>query len=410
MLKVVKKIDLINEVLGVPNGLPNVAQILTYDLIKQQIKDNDNFNTLNNRVFNFPDNFYIGDILFKGAEIKFLLTIGSEIKFNGKYVLRTDYETIDKDLNFKEKDKNNLKIKLYSKFIVPSDVTGKSLKEHLEKNFGYYRSVYSHEIKHIYDFIKRPNENIKSDAKDINYNDSLVKQVDELSNDETSSKYYTHNFKLLQYLNYCGYYVNTMESLVRTSQVFSDMQWNNISKKNFLKYIMSNEVVKQLKIIQSYTFEQFYENALNNSINYWSEKSGESPSQISENMKKSLIDIFLSQSYSQFIKGFRERFASWILNKSDVDRLFYDGKISNELTKTAIDNFTNDIYKVKSKNPETFFKNIFKKNSEKATKLLKKIYKLYAIAFDDFGYMDKYPKAFQKPKYQQNIYNPINKL
>jgi len=404
MTKVIKKKDLLNEVLGVPTGLPNVAQSLTYYLTNE-IKDNDNFNSLNNRVFDFPGNFYIGDIAFKGAEIKLLLTIGSEIKFNGKYVLRGDLKTLDKDYNFKFKDKNNLKIKVYSKFIVPSDVTGKSLKEHINKNFAFYRSIYAHEIKHIYDFIKRPNENLKSDAEDINYSDSLVKQVDELNSIQTISKYYTNNIKLLQYLNYCGYYVNTMESLVRTSQVVSDMQWNNISKKNFLKYIMSNEVVKQLKYIQSYTFEQFYENALNNSIYYWSENTNLPTSLINEYIKKSLMKDFFFEAYSQFIKGFRERFASWLLNKSDFDRLFYDGKISNQLAKTAIDNFTNDIYKEKGENHETFFKNIFKKNSEKATKILRKIYKLYALAFDDLEDRNKYPKSFYNRKYTQNIFN-----
>jgi hypothetical protein len=196
-----------------------------------------------------------------------------------------------------------------------------------------------------------------------------------------------------------------MESLVSTSQVFTDMDSNAISKKEFLKYIMSNEVVKQLKYIQSFTFDQFYTTILNNGINYWAENTGQSPSQISEYMKKSITNTFLSQFYSEFIKGFRERFASWLLNKSDLDRLFYDGKISNQLAKTAIDNFTNDIYKEKGKNPETFFKKIFKENSEKATKVLRKIYKLYALAKDDYGYMDKYPKAFQNRKYKQNIFN-----
>ena len=47
---------------------------------------------------------------------------------------------------------------------------------------------------------------------------------------------------------------------------------------------------------------------------------------------------------------------------------------------------------------------------EKSENILRKISKLYALAKDDYGYMDKYPKAFQKPSYQQSIYNPRSEM
>jgi len=411
MTKVIKKKDLINEVLGVPSSIIRLANEI-FNYIIYQIKDNDDYNSLNNKEIKVRlINSYIGSnsqgekgTKYNGALIKLEITNNNQvdkITFDGA----SAGVYIQPDI-----------ININFKFIFPISTTGKDFKKHLLDNAAYYIGTLGHEAKHEYDNTKNPS----LFGKDTKYYTLRQKDKEYFMGaqkdfkDGRNSEQMYNMFNLFHFIFYSLYYTHTVESLVRPTHVFADMEKRSIKKKDFLNYLSSNQEVKLLKRMKDISYEIFSDKIKTYllkdkelEINRISNDSNINQYELKNFKDKHLDSTFrywCDTLFNKYMENINERYKSFLLYNELA-------KYSNEETlKNTLDSFQNEIKKLYSNNGETFFKKSIKMIQEKSENSLRKINKLYALAKDDYGYMDKYPKSFQKPSYQQSIYNPRYKL
>jgi hypothetical protein len=411
MTKVIKKKDLLNEVLGVPRSIIRLANEIFNDII-YQIKDNDDYNSLNNKEIKVRlINSYIGSnsqgekgTKYNGALIKL------EIK-NSNQVDKITFDGASAPV-YIQPDIINIKLE----FIFPISTTGKDFKKHLLDNAAYYIGTLGHEAKHEYDYTKSPS----LFGKDAKYYMLRQKDTDYFNNAQKDFKdgrideQMKNMFNLFHFIFYSLYYTHTVESLVRPTQVFADMERRGIKKKDFLNYLSSNQEVKGLKKMKGLSYEIFsdkiktyllkHQELENNKISNDSNLNQYELKNFKDRYLDSTFRYWCDTLFNMYMENINERYKSFLLYNELA-------KYSNQETlKNALDSFQNEIKKLYSNNGETFFKKTIKMIQEKSENNLRKISKLYALAKDDYEYMNKYPKAFQKPSYQQSIYNPKYKL
>ena len=356
---------LLKEASGVPENITNVASQIYNQLIKDLKNDEQLIKDFNNTKFKIVGNFEVGDITFKDSYINLSLTVGGdEIEYFGFAVNPKDYQYFTKDLKLRPKNEI-LPIIVDVSFMVSDNTTIKDFKNHLITSESKYVPTLSHEIKHIYDFIKNPNPNIGSMA---NYVTNTSMSVDEFEE---------FFFNL--------YYIENAENLVRPTEIMAQIEKLGITKKDFLTFITSNEVVTQLKKIQSFSFENLYNTILkerleknknrkelNHATLEYVPLPPKKESEVIEKLNNDLDEIF------QINK--RKRIESFILV---LEEMFDTKEISEEYKQNAIEKFKNDTNNLFGGNYANFYKAAEKLMKNKSTEVLRKIYGLYALVKDN---------------------------
>ena len=187
MIKLIKKRDLLNEALGVPDNLPQTADMIYNDILKN-ISPNYDFNKLNGLEKLISGNYRVGDYRFD--KFNFKLTIEEEEEFHllsmgsgaememgkeerknigrvGKVSARYFQSGRDLRLN------NPYGFDLSIIFSAPKKIRG----EHIIKYFLYdrdnIRKIIGHELMHLYDFYKNKKKDINKQVKSLLSQESL---------------------------------------------------------------------------------------------------------------------------------------------------------------------------------------------------------------------------------------------
>lgn len=360
MRKLIERV--IQEEVGVPKNIYESADLIT-DRVYYELKnilsgggnvDNGDYDMV------FSVNTTINDLTIKrvnfSVQIKYANVEGLELMgagFNPRPSL--DY---DKFVYVSKENPSNAHLML--KFYIPSDdeVSKEDFFNYYLENRGRVVNNISHELKHAYDYYKKPEESF---ADSIEYQ-SVVN--------------YGLGFIPLHEFFFKLYYSNKTENLVRATEVYSSMRDEDIDTNKFLEFLLSNEVYTQYNELANYSYDMLI-NALRADI---------------KNLRKGIVHYNLKAP------------------KSDDDviqlvlRIAYVN-IANLKIKNLSDLLTTDfIEEMIGFDPESEKGKYFRKNAQKFSKyqnnyldfykteiekfnkignlMIKKISKLYSIAKD----------------------------
>jgi hypothetical protein len=368
-----KKLKLIKEALGVPNGLVRLA-IKFYDDFIKKISDNDNFESLNGKKIEMLGQFIVGDYFFNKAEISLFLIQGGKIStksFNNveTFQINKDFKNITTS-NIIDKTGYGFKLKIYLN--APKDVTGAEIKNYFEINKNNAINFFGHELKHRYDLYKKSTSKIKDS---VDYDSNI--------------KFESHfGIYPLNKFFYFLYYIDFVENLVRTSEVATNMETMGISKRDFLNYIMSTQVVQILKAINNFTFDGLQQELKSfiPEIKKWGYQPNDTDEEI---IRKFLKKVYMEVSYTK-----KQIYAKMISNPNEFKAFESTQKFPDELRNEVLKDYMSKSDSKYRGDYLNFFKSSEQELKNVSNKLLRKIFKLYALASDIKD--RKYPQSFDR--------------
>jgi len=367
-----KIINRLNEALGVPEGILEVAEEIYDKIVKTDFKYNivEEFeDTRGDRnIISTP--FKIGDLTFK--KISIIINViphpkADEVDYDGMSISsKAEMVGIGKLKNVK---KDSLVV--IFNFYCPGDEYGdptisdkkikSEIKELLVKSKNKFTASVAHELKHGYDTNKTPYENILNRSK---Y--------------QTSNKFTKFPVYEIKHFYFLSYFISLSETLVRPTEVMSLIRSRQITKKDFLNFIKSNETYKTLNKIRNLTFEMFYNRLLRNvdivkqSISAFERDLGYDVD-ITDKSDEEIVDIFLEIVKDLFDDHSMDFIKSLTFNSGE------DDLISNfENQMRYLMSMSNKVRKNIS--GKEYFKSEIENNAKKANLVIRKLAKLYAMA------------------------------
>jgi hypothetical protein len=373
-----RKLKVINEVLGVPSGLVVSAKEI-YNKFINQVSDDYTFDTLNGNDFVVSGRFIIGDYLFNKALIRIKLDEGSNVSLNS--FGNEEYIRVGGDLT--KTRKADLRVTEGFGFILninmtaPRNVTGKNIREYLQKNNQkLVVASFAHELKHRYDGYKR------SVGK-------LTDRADYLAH----SKLISFGVGPLNEFFYYLYFIDFIENLVRTSQVATEMDVMGISKRNFLKFMMSNETVIELKKINNFTYEGLKQDLM---------AFADGIRQLAKDTKllgyegtdEQVIENLLEYAFKRSKLFKMNVLAQHISDPNELEEFKKTKQFPDKLRNEVIKDYMSQIDRKYKGDYNNFFQLAEQEFKVISNKVLRKIYKLYALAGDIKD--RKYPQSFDR--------------
>ena len=367
---------IINEALGVPDNILNAAEEL-FNIVAQNIKS----------------------INYKSDDYNFEGDVDIELGYNKKIVI-DHYELLvdvknydgyegdvdiasmgmsqtfkfDKDIMMK-KIKPSTNASLTITYVVPEEWEPNQLYDALMNNKNEHLASIAHEIKHKYD---KQSKRIDLIGRDVKY--TANQRISTFAIPVIDQKFF-------RYL----YYISIAENLVRPTEVASKLKSENITKSQFRGFLENNRVYKELMEVKNFTYEKLIEgmhermdrvDALLDHIN-------EDTSQMTDQEK---IKRVLELVYINLANIKLETFDEMVSSKEDGLKQFFKQLMGGVPSFMSDDNeknmeqlrqkFISSVIKYE-KDPLKFFQVECEKFNYVATKMLKKIGKLYAMAKDD---------------------------
>lgn len=367
---------IINEALGVPDNILNAAEEL-FNIVVQNIKS----------------------INYKSDDYNFEGDVDIELGYNKKIVI-DHYELLvdvknydgyegdvdiasmgmsqtfkfDKDIMMK-KIKPSTNASLTITYVVPEEWEPNQLYDALMNNKNEHLASIAHEIKHKYD---KQSKRIDLIGRDVKYtaNQSIstfaIPVIDQ---------------KFFRYL----YYISIAENLVRPTEVASKLKSENITKSQFRGFLENNRVYKELMEVKNFTYEKLIEGMYErmDRVDALLDHINEDTSQMTDQEK---IKRVLELVYINLANIKLETFDEMVSSKEDGLKQFFKQLMGGVPSFMSDDNeknmeqlrqkFISSVIKYE-KDPLKFFQVECEKFNYVATKMLKKIGKLYAMAKDD---------------------------
>ena len=367
---------IINEALGVPDNILNAAEEL-FNIVAQNIKS----------------------INYKSEEYNFEGDVDIELGYNKKIVI-DHYELLvdvknydgyegdvdiasmgmsqtfkfDKDIMMK-KIKPSTNASLTITYVVPEEWEPNQLYDALMNNKNEHLASIAHEIKHKYD---KQSKRIDLIGRDVKY--TANQRISTFAIPVIDQKFF-------RYL----YYISIAENLVRPTEVASKLKSENITKSQFRGFLENNRVYKELMEVKNFTYEKLIEGMYErmDRVDALLDHINEDTSQMTDQEK---IKRVLELVYINLANIKLETFDEMVSSKEDGLKQFFKQLMGGVPSFISDDNeknmeqlrqkFINSVIKYE-KDPLKFFQVECEKFNYVATKMLKKIGKLYAMAKDD---------------------------
>ena len=370
------QLKLISEALGVPDSILEAAEVV-FDIVTNDIK------SINEKEDTYE---FSGELDFELGGKKKIVIDGYELTvdveeldgYNGEVVITSmgmaQSFTFDREVMMKRiEPSTTAEIKI--SFGVSENWEPHQLYEALMRNKTTQLSAIAHELKHKYD----------KQAKEL---DLVGRDAEYVATQRMSTfgiPIIDHKF--FRYM----YYTSIAENLVRPTEIASKLKSENITKSQFKEFLENSSVYKELIEVKNFTFDTLIEGmkAKMNRVDALLEHIGKDPEDMSESEK---INMVLRLVYVNLVNIRMDLFIDMISDKGDELRNFLR-QISGNVPSYLEDDDKEKMDKLKDKflnylikfenNPTEFFKAECEKFNYVATKMLKKISKLYAMAKDD---------------------------
>jgi hypothetical protein len=187
MLKIIKKRDLLNEALGVPDGLPETAKKIYFGILNS-IPHSANFNRLNGLKLLISGNYIVGDYSFNKVnfDIRIVedndfnllgmstgtdMVLDKEVKNNIGSVgsVKNRYIHVSRDLRQRPQTPYgfDLSVDFSGPKSGPKMVRGEDILKYFIQNKNKMIKIIGHELMHLYDFYKNKKRNLNTQVKNI---------------------------------------------------------------------------------------------------------------------------------------------------------------------------------------------------------------------------------------------------
>jgi len=350
--------QILNETLSVPSNIHESA-IQVYDLLSARLPLDESYFDKDKSEYRITiqHTFKISDITFNEISYVIHTIITNQVKPEEGGILVRLATSSDSMLDkLRIKNINTDTIELFIDIAINPNIDKKIIfNTILFEKETMIKSI-AHELKHAYDNQKQK-----------------YGSVSQMSNYVT----YTNPPNLLPVRNFYLYlyYVHDVESLVRPTEVYSKMRLNDVSKSEFINFLKGNDTYQMLNNILSWNLEDF-KKELKEHIPEITEIFQQINNNYQNGTDDEKVNEMLNVIYHTLTHSRVESFKKYITTSPSESFFgFSDEKLS------AYNTFVKRVNKYKD-NPIEFYKQEEKNLHTIASRILRKIGKLYALAKD----------------------------
>jgi len=264
----------------------------------------------------------------------------------------------------------NNEIDLHINFIVPEEWEVEDLYNVYIKDKIHTTSIMSHELKHKYDRQKKEVELVGDTSDYQAYSSSGLR----------------FGVPVLDEFMRFSYYIQEVENLVRPTELASRMSQKNIKREEFYDFITNDEIYQELKKIKDFSFNYLI-TTLKDEMEYVDsliEHAGGDPESMNdaEKIKAVLELVYMNlvnakiQKFDDYIYDMFEKTASLFGQLMGGNMPF--GPQKNEDKEKVRRKYINHVIKYQNREID-FFKDECERFNYVATKLIKKIAKVFAL-------------------------------
>jgi hypothetical protein len=364
--------NLIKEAVGVPENIIQEGKKL-YEIVASKLKsitstkeeyffENIDID-LNVSDVNFTNlNFIVKiDVLedYDGVEpVIASMGVGNEFNFDEGIMMQINAETSTIDL--------------FIQFIVPEGWQPNDLYMVFIEQKIHNTSVMAHELMHRFRRSKK-SKGLAGDTADYQ---------------AYSSGKLSFGIPIINEFMMYSYFIQNEENVVRPTEVASRMIQNGITREKFYEFIMQDDTIKTLKKIQNFSFEYLIKGLYEQMDRVFAllEHAGENPKENSpeENIKSvlELVYINLANLKMEFFENFILSREEMIFSKMGHFSQLFGGKEPKEDKVKLLNKYHSHVTKYANKEMD-FFKDECERFNYVATKLIKRISKVYSLIPDE---------------------------
>jgi hypothetical protein len=358
-----------DESVGVPSNMQNAAKQIEIDFFqkirtiktsdfKEELFRGEDLGVSANMDLRGP--YQVADMVIDVINVSLEVTLGDSSTIPEIYGFAASSQSyLDYDkIQLKDVSVEGGKAEMYVRYVLPSPFNVQELIKVSNEMGTTVSDNFAHELMHVYEIFKKKTE-----------------RVTRRSGYAAAADRTNFHIKTVNDFFFNQYYIDDIESTVRPSELAMIMKNNDVKADKFKDFLFGNETYKQLKQIQGFTFEKFKED-IRNEMPRVNKLLDHINSPIVNGTDDEKINEILRIAYSHFsmqkIKKMKEH-----LTANFFDQIQFPAH-----KKAFMDKYYNRVARFKN-HPEEFFKYEEKRFQEKATKVIKRIAKLYAIAKRD---------------------------
>lgn len=362
-----QKNPILKEAVGVPTGIAQTAKNIYQDLI-QEMSSNPGKVFREKKIILHPSSesrYSFSDFVLREVRVEFMFEPieGNDLKLFNFWVRRdTNFNPSTQKIDYKSGDFIEIGLTIgYPLSEKPNveKVIGLLKKDKDTQTFDDGKSIVSdivHELKHGYDFYKKPQHS----PKEIAFYDTLTSLVD--------SSGFLH--ETTRDIAYRSYYVRIFESLTRPSEVYAWLTQNGVTQKTFLEELKKNKTFRTLELISGFDYDKFIQKIKSEEAYRIIDQSHP---EVSEREK---IDILLKILYSNVGNELHTSIQR-VLGLDISDLLGDTQKIKDQKEKIKEEIFSD--WKRGQSDPKGYFRKLIEQNIYLANKTKRKIAKIYSL-------------------------------
>jgi len=356
-----KQYSILNEALGVPSNIIEIGKELYHNLDERLTNLNNNHDSIkviDDREMVFHGNYNISDFKFNRVLFTFKFIIGEKyptelvgMAYSSPHRLSKEFE-----IETKTDDSVNIVIKY-----VATNLDFEPFLSSFKKLKPIILSSIVHELKHSYDYYKKPSSGSKTTSKYLTYSNNRFGKIKPL-NEFMFNLYFTHS----------------IENLVRPSEVMSRIDNGEITKKDFLNFLKNDRVYTRLIDIRNFSYGK-----LKNELLTYVDDLRKLLKEIGDDVQNLTDDEIITKTLNVFVINI----SNWTIKnmKQILTTNIMDDLIGFEGNKELF--FSKFINRIQheSNNPDIFFAKQEKFLKFASDNMIKKISKLYDMVKDDIN-------------------------
>jgi len=350
------------EALGVPEGILESGEEI-YDLIIKELEDfTGNLEELNNDGFEIEHKSKVKDHYFYRIKVNFDIEEHPQAKNVDMVGMSSsnDAELDDRFVLQSRRDPDEIIIG-FKFYIEP----GKGIPEILEYLKKYRKEdipSLTHEIKHAFRDVVQKGDSPRSRSEYV----GIQRTRD--------------NFdfsRLLSNFLFNSYFIHAAENVVRPTEMAADMRINNVSRKEFLNFFLNSEMIKRLKEIRDFDYQDFKEKLKETEIDQIKEMFDAIDIDYDGDSDEEIVDKFLKTFMINLINS-KNEVMNKILTTDIIEQMFGLSGDKDKFFRKYVAYTTKFGYDY-----DAFFENEQKYFHRVANEMIKKLAKLYAMAKKD---------------------------
>ena len=358
--------QLLSEAVGVPKNIIESASEL-YEIVLSQIENLDRHDT-KQEFYEEDLNLSISDYIID--ELDLTVTIDEIDGYDGPVVMASagvsnDF-TFDRDVLMKVNYKDN-SIDLYLNFISPeSGWEPQEVYQFFIEDKVNLISILAHEMKHKFDKQKKLADLIGSDADYQSYSSSGLEFGIPIIN---------------EFMRY-SYFIQGVENLVRPTEMATRMKLNGITRDKFRDFFENDKVIVELKQIRNFSYDYLIEKLKEqmDRVDGLLSHANVPYETMNEDEK---IEVVMDIVYVNLLSAKKDNFDRMTSDGNEMRRslmriLGRGNDDQDEGFDSVRNKFLNHISKYQN-NVHKFFVDECERFNYEATKLIKKISKIYSL-------------------------------